>query len=81
MNFHLSTTSNSTFTDDMTYPIDPVNLAPIPPLIDSYTYHSAPHQDDGPEGWIMGIDEAGRGREFVLLRICSRQPLHNVPLC
>ena len=49
----------------MTHPVDPVNLAPIPPLIDSYTYHSAPHQDDGPEGWIMGIDEAGRGRELL----------------
>ena len=47
----------------MNHPIDPVNLAPIPPLIDSYVYHSTPHKDTGAEGWIMGIDEAGRGRE------------------
>jgi len=42
--------------------MDPVNLSPIPPLLDSYTYHSALHPEND-EGWIMGIDEAGRGRE------------------
>lgn len=60
------------------HPIDPVNLDPIPPLIDSYIYHSEPYLA-GPssasingdatsvvkeeDGWIMGIDEAGRGRK------------------
>lgn len=48
----------------MTYPTDPVNLCPIPPLRDSYSYQSAPHLDE--EGWIMGIDEAGRGRLCLL---------------
>ena len=44
------------------HPADPVNLTPIPPLIDSYVYHSElPSDIDG--DWIMGIDEAGRGRE------------------
>lgn len=44
---------------------DPVNATPIPPLQDSYTFHSAPHTDVSPqEEWIMGIDEAGRGREW-----------------
>ncbi|KAL7418517.1 hypothetical protein Q5752_006975 [Cryptotrichosporon argae] len=43
----------------MTHPVDPVDLDPIPPLLDSYTYHSVPHEAG--EGWIMGIDEAGRG--------------------
>jgi hypothetical protein len=46
--------------------VDPVDLTPIPHLIDSYTFHSdlidlAEHKEDG---WIMGIDEAGRGREL-----------------
>ncbi|WWC91754.1 uncharacterized protein L201_006701 [Kwoniella dendrophila CBS 6074] len=55
----------------MSHPIDPVNLDPIPPMIDSYTYHSKlPSSIDGvikdeDEGWIMGIDEAGRGRPMV----------------
>ncbi|WWD03694.1 ribonuclease HII [Kwoniella europaea PYCC6329] len=55
----------------MAHPIDPVNLSPIPPMIDSYTYHSKlPSSIDGQikdedEGWIMGIDEAGRGRPMV----------------
>ncbi|WWC64531.1 ribonuclease HII [Kwoniella dejecticola CBS 10117] len=54
-----------------THPIDPVNLEPIPPLLDSYTFHSKlPDSVDGQikdadEGWIMGIDEAGRGRPMV----------------
>ncbi|ORY33444.1 ribonuclease H-like domain-containing protein [Naematelia encephala] len=67
--------------------IDPVDLTPIPPLVDSYIFHSPlpstgttrpiartqtkteptelettiidREADD--EGWIMGIDEAGRG--------------------
>jgi hypothetical protein len=61
------------------YPTDPVNLVPIPPLIDSYIYHSEPYlagPSSGSEnestsvvkeedGWIMGIDEAGRGRTFL----------------
>jgi ribonuclease H2 subunit A len=48
------------------HPVDPVDLTPIPPLQDSYTYHS--YVDDAvnkEEGWIMGIDEAGRGREWA----------------
>jgi hypothetical protein len=46
-----------------TYPLDPVDISPLPPLQDSYTYHSAPFQSPEGEEWIMGIDEAGRGRE------------------
>jgi len=46
-----------------TYPLDPVVISPLPPLQDSYTYHSAPFQSPEGEEWIMGIDEAGRGRE------------------
>ncbi|WWD19681.1 ribonuclease HII [Kwoniella shandongensis] len=55
----------------MSHPIDPVNVSPIPPLQDSYTYHSAlPSSVSGlptneSEGWMMGIDEAGRGRPMV----------------
>jgi len=45
------------------YPLDPVDISPLPPLQDSYTYHSAPFQSPEGEEWIMGIDEAGRGRE------------------
>lgn len=51
------------------HPVDPVNLEPIPPLRDSYVYHSKeyrcpPATETGEDdGWIMGIDEAGRGRE------------------
>ena len=56
--------------DKMEHPIDPVNLLPIPPLIDSYTYHSqlpssvasSSASNKVENGWIMGIDEAGRGR-------------------
>lgn len=50
-------------------PVDPVNQDPIPPLLDSYTFHSVlpdgfdPSSEANKEGWIMGIDEAGRGRE------------------
>ncbi|EKC99140.1 hypothetical protein A1Q2_06544 [Trichosporon asahii var. asahii CBS 8904] len=46
---------------------DPVNLEPIPALQDSYVFHSqlppeaAPGSDANKGGWIMGIDEAGRG--------------------
>lgn len=49
---------------------DPVNLEPIPALQDSYVFHSqlppeaAPGSDANKGGWIMGIDEAGRGREL-----------------
>ncbi|ORX40519.1 putative ribonuclease HI large subunit [Kockovaella imperatae] len=39
--------------------MDPVNLSPVPPLLDSYCFHSTRHESS--EGWIMGIDEAGRG--------------------
>ncbi|BEI94666.1 uncharacterized protein CcaverHIS019_0702470 [Cutaneotrichosporon cavernicola] len=48
-------------------PVDPVNLDPIPSLLDSYTFHSVLPDDfdqsseQNKEGWIMGIDEAGRG--------------------
>lgn len=54
---------------------DPVDLEPIPPLQDSYVFHSelppeaVPGSDANKGGWIMGIDEAGRGREFPVL--CS----------
>lgn len=49
---------------------DPVNIQPIPALQDSYVFHSvlppeaAPGSDANKGGWIMGIDEAGRGREL-----------------
>ena len=45
--------------------LDPVDVSPLPPLQDSYVYHSAPFESPEGEGWIMGIDEAGRGRESV----------------
>lgn len=54
-------------------PVDPVNLDPIPPLLDSYTFHSVlpddfdPASEQNKEGWVMGIDEAGRGRELQCL--------------
>ena len=61
----------------MAYPADPVNPVPGSPLIHGYSYHSALPESastsvtDG-EGakvpWIMGIDEAGRGRECHLLK-------------
>lgn len=50
--------------------VDPVNLDPVPPLLDSYTFHSVlpdnfdPGSELNKEGWIMGIDEAGRGRAY-----------------
>jgi len=50
---------------------DPVNRDPIPPLLDSYVHHSPlppsaeKGSDENKEGWIMGIDEAGRGRELA----------------
>lgn len=50
------------------YPKDPVNIEPIPPLQDSYSYHSEPYNGESNEEWIMGIDEAGRGREFIRYR-------------
>lgn len=49
--------------------VDPVNLDPVPPLLDSYSFHStlppsaARDSAENKEGWMMGIDEAGRGRE------------------
>ncbi|KAK8853264.1 ribonuclease HII [Kwoniella newhampshirensis] len=56
----------------MPHPVDPVNISPIPPLQDSYTYHSvlppsvgSSDKTDENEGWMMGIDEAGRGRPMV----------------
>ncbi|OXB35382.1 ribonuclease HII [Cryptococcus neoformans] len=47
----------------MSTPIDPVNLEPVPPLRNSYVFHSAlpAAERTSGEGWIMGIDEAGRG--------------------
>lgn len=47
------------------HPLDPVDISPLPPLQDSYVYHSKPFESPEGEGWIMGIDEAGRGRECV----------------
>ncbi|WVQ84651.1 ribonuclease HII [Cryptococcus sp. DSM 104549] len=56
----------------MTHSVDPVNLVPVPALQDSYVYHSALPESVGKDekegeedGWIMGIDEAGRGRPMV----------------
>nr|KIR88323.1 ribonuclease HII [Cryptococcus tetragattii IND107] len=47
----------------MSVSIDPVNLVPVPPLRDSYVFHSPlpVAEQNSEEGWIMGIDEAGRG--------------------
>lgn len=47
---------------------DPVDQQPIPALLDSYVFHSelpseAARAAANEGGWIMGIDEAGRGRE------------------
>ncbi|WOO81887.1 Ribonuclease H2 subunit A [Vanrija pseudolonga] len=50
-----------------TTPVDPVDLDPIPALVDSYVFHSTlpddatASTDANKQGWIMGIDEAGRG--------------------
>jgi hypothetical protein len=58
----------------MSYPADPVNPFPETPLIHSYSYHSVLPEDEVAEDsnevttkepWIMGIDEAGRGRKFA----------------
>lgn len=60
----------------MAYPTDPVNPFSGSPLIHGYSYHSA--LPDGTavsvtdaEGakvqWMMGIDEAGRGREYLFV--------------
>ncbi|KAI5454294.1 hypothetical protein NCC49_004352 [Naganishia albida] len=55
----------------MSYPADPVNPSPATPLIHGYSYHSAlpegltSDEGDAKEPWIMGIDEAGRGRPMV----------------
>ena len=69
--------SSSNRHHSMAYPADPVNPVPGSPLIHGYSYHSALPESastsvtDG-EGakvpWIMGIDEAGRGRECHLLK-------------
>lgn len=54
----------------MSYPADPVNPFPETPLIHGYSYHSvlpesvASEEGDVKEPWIMGIDEAGRGRKY-----------------
>ncbi|KGB76916.1 ribonuclease HII [Cryptococcus deuterogattii 99/473] len=47
----------------MSISIDPVNSVPVPPLRDSYVFHSPlpVAEQNFEEGWIMGIDEAGRG--------------------
>jgi hypothetical protein len=59
---------------------DPIEPRPTRPLIESYSYHSPlPDwllqdrldqdekgiKDENEEGWMLGIDEAGRGREFA----------------
>lgn len=60
----------------MAYPSDPVNPFPGSPLIHGYSYNSALPESASAsvtdaEGakvqWMMGIDEAGRGREYLLL--------------
>jgi hypothetical protein len=54
----------------MSYPADPVNPFLETPLIHGYSYHSvlpesvASEGGDVKEPWIMGIDEAGRGRKY-----------------
>jgi hypothetical protein len=70
--FHLISTFYQIHLKPIMHPTDPVNLDPIPSLIDSYTYHSelpllpdASTSAAGREGWMMGIDEAGRGRRFA----------------
>ncbi|ODN94706.1 ribonuclease HII [Cryptococcus wingfieldii CBS 7118] len=49
----------------MSSSIDPVDIHPMPPLKDSYVFHSPLPDDFTPngeqDGWLMGIDEAGRG--------------------
>jgi hypothetical protein len=59
------------------YPRDPVDIEPIPPLQDSYSYHSEPHQCADGEEWIMGIDEAGRGRESTGLKFQTSADTHS----
>ena len=60
--------STQTTLGAMSYPADPVNPSPATPLIHGYSYHSAlpegltSDEGDAKEPWIMGIDEAGRGR-------------------
>jgi hypothetical protein len=61
------------------HPIDPVNVSPIPPLQDSYTYHSDPYQSSEGEEWIMGIDEAGRGRGSFLPAANSPADVYSCP--
>jgi hypothetical protein len=58
---------------DSTMPLDPVDQTPFPKLQESYTFHSdlpdgfqKSSGATGDEGWVMGIDEAGRGRESLL---------------
>jgi hypothetical protein len=61
---------------DMAYPTDPVNPIPGSPLIHGYSYHSAlpdsaavsvTDAEGAKVQWMMGIDEAGRGREYLSL--------------
>lgn len=59
----------------MSVSIDPVNLVPVPPLRDSYVFHSPlpVAEQNSEEGWIMGIDEAGRGRKS---NTCHKYGVH-----
>ena len=53
---------------------DPIEPRPLRPLIDSYSYHSPlpdwllleldKDRSDNEQGWMLGIDEAGRGRRY-----------------
>lgn len=58
---------------------DPVEPKPCTALVESYQYNSplpkgfvakANDEDQEDEYWMMGIDEAGRGRELHLSRHC-----------
>ena len=53
---------------------DPIEPRPLRPLIDSYSYHSPlpdwllldldKDRSENEQGWMLGIDEAGRGRRY-----------------
>jgi hypothetical protein len=60
--------SPSTSSSQQQHPPNPIEPIPSTALFDSYTYHSplpSHTAEDGGvhRGWMMGIDEAGRGRE------------------
>jgi hypothetical protein len=73
---HLSSgdIASSSSSSSQQHPPNPIEPIPGTALFDSYTYHSPlpPHPaEDGDvhRGWMMGIDEAGRGREWRILSL------------